>query len=394
MIIFENPGEIDVAAISTFGVSVKEGDNPIGFFGTGLKYALAILLRNKHRVTIWSGLTKYEFGTEAADIRGKSFNLMTMNGERLGFTTEVGKTWEMWMAYRELFCNARDESGEAYATKEAPEPTPGRTLMVVEGAEFEAVHGSRWQYFIEEEPDLRVEGMEIWRRPSTGFFYRGVRVSPLNRQAMYTYNDTLKMDLTEDRTAKNSWDVTYRIARALLQSSDESLLRRALSASLDYLEHHLDFHGWSVPASPAFLKVIGQLFNEGAKDLNRSAVQVWRDAQPNEFKPQEIEMTDVQRKTLDRALSFCGKIGFRLDGTYPISIVESLGSDVLGRALDGTIYVAERAFHMGGPKQVAATLIEEFIHLRHGYDDCTRPMQNYLFEKMVSLGEELVGEPV
>ena len=37
MIVFENPGEIDVAAISTFGVSVKETDNPIGFFGTGLK---------------------------------------------------------------------------------------------------------------------------------------------------------------------------------------------------------------------------------------------------------------------------------------------------------------------------------------------------------------------
>ena len=45
MIVFENPGEIDIRSISTFGVSVKEGDNPIGFFGTGLKYAIVVLLR-------------------------------------------------------------------------------------------------------------------------------------------------------------------------------------------------------------------------------------------------------------------------------------------------------------------------------------------------------------
>jgi hypothetical protein len=48
IVVFENPGEIDAAAIRTFGVSVKEGENPIGFFGTGLKYAIAILLRTGH----------------------------------------------------------------------------------------------------------------------------------------------------------------------------------------------------------------------------------------------------------------------------------------------------------------------------------------------------------
>jgi hypothetical protein len=86
-VIFENPGEIDAAAIRTFGVSVKEGDNPIGFFGTGLKYALAILLRSGHSVTIQSGVSKHRFALKDVTIRGEKFQIVTMDRHELGFTT-------------------------------------------------------------------------------------------------------------------------------------------------------------------------------------------------------------------------------------------------------------------------------------------------------------------
>ena len=49
-------GEIEPLLIRTFGVSVKDSESPIGFFGTGLKYALAILLRERHDVIIQSGV--------------------------------------------------------------------------------------------------------------------------------------------------------------------------------------------------------------------------------------------------------------------------------------------------------------------------------------------------
>ena len=57
MVVFENTGEIDILSISSFGVSVKEGDSPIGFFGTGLKYAIAVLLRHNQKITAYCGLT-------------------------------------------------------------------------------------------------------------------------------------------------------------------------------------------------------------------------------------------------------------------------------------------------------------------------------------------------
>ena len=94
---------------------------------------------------------------------------------------------------------------------------------------------------------------------------------------------------------------------------------------------------------------------------------------------------------LRKALNFCKEIGF--DIQYEISVVESLGSDVLGMAKDDTVYIAHRAF-MIGTKSVAGTLIEEHVHLKHGYEDCTRAMQNYFLDRMVSLGEQVVGEPL
>jgi len=60
-IIFKNNGIIDLDFIRSFGVSVKENDNPIGFFGTGLKYAIAILLREKQEVSVFLGKEEYKF---------------------------------------------------------------------------------------------------------------------------------------------------------------------------------------------------------------------------------------------------------------------------------------------------------------------------------------------
>jgi hypothetical protein len=57
------------------------------------------------------------------------------------------------------------------------------------------------------------------------------------------------------------------------------------------------------------------------------------------------------------------------------------------------IFVSRRAF-MQGTKRVAGTLVEEFIHLRYGHGDETRDMQEFLLDRLVSLGEQIRGEPL
>lgn len=399
MIVFENPNEIDVRSISTFGVSVKETANPIGFFGTGLKYAIAVLLRTGHEVMIFSGESRIEFGTRRNTVRGQEFEFITMaidgaEPNELGFTTELGKTWALWMAYRELACNCRDEEGDGRFDWAAPDPEAGKTKIIVKGQEFEAVFANRHEYLLEDEPQFMLDSIQVRTRPGSHYFYRDVRVMPLAKTALFTYNDTTKLDLTEDRTVEHQWEPMHRIALAYLRCNNEKLLRDVLTANESVLEAHLDFHGFGIKPSDTFLQVVSDLSSDRLTKINPTALKVWMDATNKCVAPKEIELTSVQEKSLEKALDFCKSIGFMIRGSYPIKVVETLGENTLGLAQDQTIFIAERTFQLGGTKQVAATLIEEYIHLRHNYLDCTREMQNYLFEKLVSVGEELVGEPL
>jgi hypothetical protein len=397
MIVFTNQGEIDIAAISTFGVSVKEGENPIGFFGTGLKYAIAVLLRTGHEVTIFSGTTEIKFGVRVGAVRGQEFKFVTMAVADaapvdIGFTTHLGAQWDLWMAYREIACNCMDESGTGQKMMSMPEGMPDQTDIVIVGKPFEEIFYERHKYILEDEPYLVCGSMEIRRRGGSAYFYRGVRVGQMPRECMYTYNDNQTLDLTEDRTIKHQWEPLERIASAVAKSDDVLFLKSILTADDSYQEHVLDFHQYGVSPSETFLRVVGELTCDRLTKVNPTAIKVWEDKTKQKIAPVEITLTEVQRKTLERAETFCSKIGFNI--TYPIKVIESLGEGTLGLAENDTIYIAERAFHLGGTKQVASVLVEEFLHLKHKYRDCSRDMQNFLFEKMMSMGEEMFGEPL
>ena len=78
MIIFKNKGVIDIRAVSTFGCSVKK-EGSIGFFGTGLKYSIAILLREGCSVELYAGGKKYSFDKKDVQVTGQDFSIITMN---------------------------------------------------------------------------------------------------------------------------------------------------------------------------------------------------------------------------------------------------------------------------------------------------------------------------
>ncbi|MDP2074607.1 hypothetical protein [Hydrogenophaga sp.] len=399
MIIFENAGEIDVRSISTFGVSVKEGDNPIGFFGTGLKYAIAVLLRTGHKIEIQSGRTVVRFGLATEVVRGQDFEFVTMATDggapvSIGFTTQLGKQWELWMAYREIACNCKDESGRGFHATTVPPAEAGTTRIVVMGDAFEGVFDQGHLYILADKPAMTFGTLEVRNRRGTDLFYRGVRVMQLNKPSLYTYNLQSQITLTEDRTVKSPWEVSNRIAKGVLQSTDRRFIADVIAADNEFFESQLDFHGWGMPPSDEFIQAVGNTISDRRLKVNESAMKVWKDATRQEFTPREITLTKVQLISLQRALDFCERIGFSIRDAYPIKVVETLGSGGLGLAENNTIFIAERVFQLGGSKQLASTLIEEYVHLRHGYADMTRELQSFLFEKLVSIGEELAGEPL
>ena len=302
MIVFENPGVIDMTAVTTFGVSVKETENPIGYFGTGLKYAIAILLREECSIAIQAGIDRYEFGVEKDSVRGKEFEFVTMSangGEptRLGFTTDVGKNWKLWQAYRELYCNARDESGDAYRCSDEPDRQHDTTQVIVIGDQVETIHNERWKYFVEGEPEFEFGGIEMQRKPSRAYFYRGVQIFELPRGTMYTYNDTRAIELTEDRSAKEGWwGIHYRLISAIKSATDKDFFRAVLTAPDSVIESDLDYDGWGGNPSEQFLRVVGDLVREKDKNLNETARKVWEARQPAVFAPRDIESPEARHR--------------------------------------------------------------------------------------------------
>lgn len=96
-IYFWTPSELDLNCVRLMGVSSKQCDSPIGRFGTGLKFAIANILRTGGGFTITINNAPYHFTTQEQAIRGvDSVDVVVMNGEALGFTTSLGKHWEGW----------------------------------------------------------------------------------------------------------------------------------------------------------------------------------------------------------------------------------------------------------------------------------------------------------
>lgn len=116
MLTFWNPTTLDLRLITTFGASVKTDDASIGYFGTGLKYAIAGVLRMGGNISLTTPEGTFQFSEKSETIRGKTIPCVYMEAEDrtltpCGFTTELGRNWTPWMIYREFWANMRDEHG-------------------------------------------------------------------------------------------------------------------------------------------------------------------------------------------------------------------------------------------------------------------------------------------
>lgn len=391
MITFNNPGLIDLRAIKTFGVSVKESDNPIGFFGTGLKYAIAILLRNKQKITIYRGLEKYEFSSKTEIIRNEEFKIVTMNNEELGFTIDVGKNWELWMAYRELYSNMLDESGSVIT--EPPVLYSTHTNITIEGEEFEEIHKNKDHFILSKfliSKEKAGDVIEVFKNLSSSLFYKTFKVHELQEGKKYqnTYNILCNLQLTEDRTVKYEFEIAWFLSKLFLETKDKEMLKRMLLATEHDGEYRLDFTSspYTTP-SPTFMSVMEELLRDKGNEINPSAVKRFLTVNEKDLKPIPCEITDIEQEQLEKAKIFISSLGYQID-KYEIIITEFLGNNIYGLANMGEekIYLSKNTFEKG-TKFLTETLLEEYIHLFYKVSDCTRQLQDVLFTKIVSLGE-------
>lgn len=393
MIVFTNPGLIDTDAAFTMGVNVKEGSNPIGHFGTGLKFALATLLRNDGKITIWRGTERIDITGKPKDIRGKQFNMVCANNEQLGFTTELGKGWEPWMAFRELACNALDENGRYYSTMGQVEPEAETTHIVVQGGGIDKAYHERGGILAEGEPIYADERFEVRPGETNFIYYRGVRVGKMPMRMTHHYNILQPIELTEDRTYKWEFEITGALGRAFAKCDHKEILDRALKCGEGYVEHHI-----SIPShethSEKFKEVAATLREDMGNTVaaNPSAKDIARTHKLAQLGPDDsIELSPEDQQKLNLAIQALKAAGYPVD-EYPVTLVNDLGPGVYGMAKEERIFMSRIPFEKG-TKEVAATLLEEWAHMRTGYGDMTRGLQTWLFDQVLCQVEARNGKP-
>lgn len=379
MIVFKNEGILDINSIITFGVSVKEKESAIGFFGTGLKYAIAVLLRNGCDISIQSGEDVYDFGTEELIVRGKSFPVITMNGKPLSFTTEYGKTWELWQAARELYSNCIDEGGNV--TNEIDDSFNG-TQVVVLGAEFESTWRARHTFLLSAPVLWANDRLDVCEGPSEYAYYQGIRAYTLPTKSKYTYNLKTHQKLTEDRALANwwgaQWDITWNIAKC----EDKDVLDRVIinpPEEEEWLEAGFDFE--NTTTGSVLNELVGFHIRNKTEGLNKTLLMEAMTRGTYDHYASNLSAEDYT--TLQDAIEMVLRAGFDTTA-YTIGVVESLGEGETSWAAGDKIYVSRLAMDAGA-KKVAAIILLSILKIENGLYTQSADMQEFLLDLALKL---------
>lgn len=422
-LIFENKGEAYIEGLTIMGLNAKnDSRNAIGFFGTGFKHATARLLREGASIEVQIGLDVYDIETRSTTVRGKEFDKLIMKHRASGeitplqITTELGKTWLPWMCAREYYANALDEGADynmamQHATDEVMvRPEEDVTRVIVRNCRaVEDVYARRHEYFLSPEElstarytlaDGDRSTVQIWDNRPGGVFCNGINVTPKNIAFRLRYNVTPDLiSLSEERILNSHYNMEAMIKRAVVCTSiDHCNLFRLLAIQTEG-------YSWESQLSWSFIHGSVQPEHwivERARNIYaRERLDYTRDAQ--EFLEliikkfgsardlyTHLEFTKAQRRKIERCIAIIRR-RLQLECNAPIELVASLSRNVYAMAENNRVLLVPETFDMG-TSFLFATLYEEFLHIEKRFSDCTRDMQNYLFQKIAALVEEIEEE--
>lgn len=378
-IILTTPGILHPESWSIMGINAKpDNDSPIGFFGTGMKMALAVLIRENATVSIVTPNGMYEFGKETKEFRGKTFDVITCNNRELGFTTELGKQWQLEGAYRELVSNTMDEGGEW-----------GRHPVLIQDSTIYITHNKFAECYDNHEnifvgsrvPIASSDKLNIYKGDGE-IFYRGVKVGSIEN-AMYSYELLDEVKLTEDRTIFNIYDVYRSIERGIEKLTDKSILKCLFTAKQPNWEADRGYYGiWGI----AMKEVVAEIWEESPTKLISNLQQQIRSQLPDaEFN--QIEIPERHERMLAKAKEFLGKMGYNVKAKIKyISNDDNLNIAFVHSEI---IHLTERSFDQG-LFFLITTLLEEHCHTI-GYSDESRRFEQFLMNELVKAWSNHLG---
>lgn len=443
-ILIQNDGEIETNSFELIGASTKRGEaGKIGFFGSGLKYSIAYMMRNGIDFKVFSGEKELVFSTMPETLKDKTFDRICINGKPTSYTVTMGPTWkEDWFVLREIYCNALDEGTcQLIKSTENVSPSVGKTRIYIELTEpLQQVINNWDKYFSDERTPLfvtpkvytsnlgnedgskniRNQEVSVYSKKYGVIYRRGINVHE-NGRMLYDYEFEY-VNINEDRTAKSPGFLDYCFLDIAGQLVNEDWVKSVLrSAQDDKLPVEYSSLGGGRPDngfsekwvqfSKDHLLVPKESSGKFSDEIQRSKKEVF--LAPSYFlgnmKKQipevsvlgmgraigdnfftEIDKTPKMEYLLKEVLQSLKQMNYEVP--YDIYAAHFDDDTILGQADTKTkkIYIAKQTFDMGR-REIAMTLMEETEHIASGKGDETRAFQTHIFSQWLKSMENSNG---
>lgn len=444
-ILIQNDGEIETNSFELIGASTKRGETgKIGFFGSGLKYSIAYMMRNKIDFRVFSGGQELIFTTIPETLKEQTFDRICINGKPTSYTVTMGPTWtEDWFVLREIYCNAVDET-KCLVVRETENvsPTEGKTRVYIELTNVLKTVIEEWdKYFSDERTPLftcdriytsglgisdgsntvgNYQPVKVFAK-TTGIIYRrGINVAE-KKSLLFDY-ELQYVDINEDRTAKTVSSLDYGFADMMGQMVNEAWVKSILRTAQDdkrAAEYNcLNWHTTDQPPSEKWVQfskenmlVVKEISGRYADEIQKTKKEVFlipshfaRDLKKklplvlitgmgnvigdNAFS--EVDKTPKMEFLLKEVLSALKQMSYEVD--FDIHVAEFENEELLGAAeiKEKKIYIAKKTFDMGR-REIAMTLMEENEHIKSGKEDESRSFQNHIFSQWLTSMENNNG---
>lgn len=410
----KNKGHIDARALTLVGVSSKRDDSTkIGRFGSGNKYALAYLLRNKYIVKIFAGKEEIFIETKQEEFRGHIFNRIYVNGEQSSITTEMGVDWQFWQAVRELYCNAIDEGEASIECVNDIIPAEGETHVYFDIKTDVMDFFSNFDNYFAENKEILFEGKYGRILKKTGskanIYRKGIRCHETNLNSSFDY-DFHDISIDENRLIKYSWEVSEYLWRLIFSCTNKEVFRQILIDSNnpnniesnigDYITINSSYlsceaeevirninvapqgfagllkpdevHQFAIVPTKVYTAIRGKLGHEQVGDrfdMSRNG-SVYRIIQPD----------SLALQTIKEANEFLKECGFVIPYNIKVAVFDN--KKVFGTIRGDDIILSDVGLTRG-INETVNTILEEFIHIKYGVEDETRSFQTAIITEFI-----------
>lgn len=270
---FVTPTLLSYIDLISMGGSDKEGDSSkIGVFCSGLKYSMALALRNnvemrfsvydtepfgeedrdvtttysvetytevceqtgkeKELISLYKDVSKQSFNSQfCEDLGGGDFPTEEL---KTGYSVNMGLNWLPWMILREIYSNMVDEGGH-YKEDTLINPTHGTvvTLSFEENSEFADIWNNRHLYINEKEP-LHILSDKVSIIDSNNDYLRIYKQNILvyedrDKPSRYSFNIGFGT-IDERRVLSDLYGVEGEICDAVMATDNEDFLREIITS--------------------------------------------------------------------------------------------------------------------------------------------------------------------